>query len=45
MNVRTRACSVDAFEEVVVQTTPNGFVVVWFGGVLAFVCVELTTAE
>jgi hypothetical protein len=36
--------SADAFEEAVVRTTPNGFVV-WFGGVLLFVCVELAAAK
>jgi hypothetical protein len=38
--------SADAFEEAVVRTTPNGFVVVWWlGGVLVFVRVELAAAE
>ena len=36
--------SVDAFEEAVVRTTPNGLVMVWWR-VLVFVCVELAAAE
>jgi hypothetical protein len=35
---------IDAFEEAVVRTTPNGFVV-WFDGVLVFVCVELAAPK
>jgi hypothetical protein len=35
----------DTFEEAVVSTTPNGFVLGWCNGVLVFVCVELAAAE
>jgi hypothetical protein len=34
----------NAFEEAVVPTTPNGFVVVWWRAVV-FVCAELAAAE
>jgi hypothetical protein len=45
---RAVAQRVDAFEEAVVRTTPNGFVVVWWRAGLClclFVCVGLAAAK